>query len=77
MGCRCSSHDSCPVEVIYGEGVDYGNVGDGDALCQGHGDVTPSLRANGGAAGRCVGAGSEAGESAEGSRLEVIIMPAR
>jgi hypothetical protein len=46
--------------------VDNGNVGDEDALWQGHEEVAPNLRVNGGAIGRSACAGSEAGESAEG-----------
>jgi hypothetical protein len=46
--------------------VNDGDVGDGDALWQGHEDVPPSLRANGGAVGGGASASSEAWESAEG-----------
>jgi hypothetical protein len=41
-------------------------VDDGDALWQGHEDVTPSLGANGGATSRGASASSDAGEWAEG-----------
>jgi hypothetical protein len=45
--------------------VDGGHVGHGDALGQGH-DVSSSLMADGGAVCGGAGAGSKAGESAEG-----------
>jgi hypothetical protein len=65
MGCRRSSCGSRPGDGIHGEGMDGRNVGNGEALWQGHEDVAPSLRANGGAVGRSACA-SEARESTEG-----------
>jgi hypothetical protein len=66
MGCRRSSRGSRLGEGIHGEGVDDRNVGDGDALWQGHEDVAPSLGANGRDVGGGASAGSEDWESAEG-----------
>jgi hypothetical protein len=66
MGCRRSSRGSRPGDDVKGKGVDGRDVGDGDALWQGHKDVAPSLEANGRAIGRGASTGNEAWELAEG-----------
>jgi hypothetical protein len=73
MECPGSSRGSRPGEGIHGEGIHGEGIhgegvddGDGDALWQGHEDVTPSLGANGGATSRGASASREAGEWAEG-----------
>jgi hypothetical protein len=67
MGCRRSSCGSSRLRNgNHGEGVNDGNVCNGDPLWQGREDVAPSLWANGGAVGRSACAGSEAADSLEG-----------
>jgi hypothetical protein len=53
--------------------VDDGNVGDGDALWQGHEDVTRSLGSNGGAVGVSAAPAARPGSQQRGgSRAEVL-----